>query len=70
MQSFLLVVLLMCVVTLQVNAFLPSSLRASTIFKNLSTRLQYKNFDEMLEQLEVPVLVDFYGKFQPVSFDE
>jgi hypothetical protein len=58
----------MCVVTLQVSAFLPSSLRASTIFKNLSTRLQYKNFDEMLEQLEVPVLVDFYGKFQLASF--
>lgn len=63
MNSFLIAVLIASLTLLQVNAFLPSSvLKASTILKSLGTRLQFKNFDEMLEQLEVPVLVDFYGK--------
>ena len=63
MNSFLVLVLIASLTLLQVNAFLPSSvLKASTILKSLGTRLQFKNFDEMLEQLEVPVLVDFYGE--------
>ena len=41
---------------------MPSSVRPSTLLRSLRTRLQFKNFDEMLEQLDVPVLVDFYGK--------
>ena len=63
MNSSLVLILLVAIASIQVNAFLPSSLKASTIFKQLSTRLQFKNFDEMLEQLEVPVLVDFYGDY-------
>ena len=63
MNSSFVLLLLIAIATLQVNAFLPSSLKASSIFKQLSTRLQFKNFDEMLEQLEVPVLVDFYGDY-------
>ena len=62
MNSSLIVILLVALATMQVEAFMPSSVRPSTLLRSLRTRLQFKNFDEMLEQLDVPVLVDFYGK--------
>ena len=56
--------------TMQVEAFMPSAMRPSTVFRSIQTRLQFKNFDEMLEQLDVPVLVDFYGKFNSARLSE
>jgi thioredoxin len=36
---------------------------ASTLFPRSSTRLAFKTFDEMLVELEMPVLVDFYAQW-------
>ena len=47
-----------------IEAFSPSNrLASSRLFRSITTARHYKNFDEMLEQLEVPVLVDFYAQW-------
>lgn len=61
MNYSLVVILLVALATMQIEAFAPSALRPSAVLRSIRTRLQFKNFDEMLEQLDVPVLVDFYG---------
>ena len=63
MNSSLVLFLIIAMATMQIEAFTPSAMRPSTFFRSIKTRLQFKNFDEMLEQLDVPVLVDFYGTF-------
>ena len=48
-----------------IEAFSPSNRLVSTsrLFRSITTARHYKNFDEMLEQLDVPVLVDFYAQW-------
>jgi thioredoxin len=61
------IILWLCLLTIMVvhiEAFSPSNrLASSRLFRSITTARHYKNFDEMLEQLEVPVLVDFYAQW-------
>ena len=40
-----------------------SGSRAFSTKRRSTALFQFKNFDEMLEQVELPILVDFYGTY-------
>jgi hypothetical protein len=60
MMRALLMVLLLAAVSLMSSAFvLPSFSRTSSAL--LAKKVAFKNFEDMIEKIETPLLVDFYA---------